>query len=350
MRSFVVAGSHPIWCFITPLLLTSTLAQAAREAVHKPQYVQEPTIVEFDGIFPVIEETYAPASAFPLVLAVQNATAALALRPQVYWYIRTVPEDMHHEDPATLEYLFKQPAIESGVMTELGWSLPDGAPSNFSTDNLKDGVYYYTAWTGMLNDTVPEGVYSVTWLINYVNCTDLVDPDWQSNPSSASLVVHHTFYVEKGNKGTAKKPDLSELAASSPDCPYYSTAVQVLGEAWMEEGHDGHDYHICAQLAGWGTFSLPRDSSCQAKLGLEAAASISAGAPTGFELAATATTTATATTPAVTVASGSAGSAAIAEEPKKESRACRAGPGSSSSLLGSWVAVGVGLITLFMVV
>lgn len=334
--------------FMARLLSMSTLAQAAPQT-HEPQFVHSPTIVEFDGIFPVGGETYSPASVFPLVLAVQNATAALALRPQVFWYLMKLPEDMQRVSIEDLHLLLKSPALESGIMTDLGWSLPDGAPSNYTfsgTGDEKD-VYYYTAWTGMLNDTTPEGVYSIAWLIDYVNCTDTKDPGWQFDSTGLSkspsmLVVYDTFSISYDKE--AKKPDLNELAAE-PDCkPGSLGAFKVLGETWMDKGHNGTGYHVCAQLADWGTFPLARDSWCQAKLGPEDAARIEAGKPTRFNepaAVATATTATTALTPAATTTAGGLDSAP--EEVKKESRA----PSSSSS--GWWIAAGMGIMMLFVV-
>jgi hypothetical protein len=50
-----------------------------------------PTTVEVDLVFPR-NDTYAPSAIFPIVLAVHNAHAAVALDPQIRWYIdRVIP-------------------------------------------------------------------------------------------------------------------------------------------------------------------------------------------------------------------------------------------------------------------
>ena len=45
-----------------------------------------PTTVEVDLVFPR-NDTYAPSAIFPVVLAVHNAHAAVALDPNIRWYI-----------------------------------------------------------------------------------------------------------------------------------------------------------------------------------------------------------------------------------------------------------------------
>lgn len=316
----------------TAILLFLGLALAAE--VLEPQYVKEPTLVEFDIVFPRNGETYAPASFFPIVLAVQNPIAALSIRPATYWAITNAAD---------------RDVIVQGRMDELGFNETDNSPANFTSDK---NPHYFTFWTSNLNGTAAdiEGEYALSWWVDYHDCLVYESKD----PTVQFITTSISFNIKKDGK----EPRLeAPTYLHDSYCPENPLAVRIRKERWMPKKYHGDlNYPFCSEMAEWhGAQALP----CNAMLSEQVVKSISAEAAGLLGSTATATASTSATevtgtgastspgTPSDSVTATACVSACPAEETGKKSMGHTA-YGSAPS--GLWSVVVAGLVAALALV
>ncbi|KAK3392412.1 hypothetical protein B0T20DRAFT_421055 [Sordaria brevicollis] len=292
---------------------SSSSSSPTPSATHTPQYVHEPTLVEFDIIFPREGETYAPADQFPIVLAVRNPMAALAFRPTMGWFL--LKDNGVGGETYTVENMLDTQSITELGFTEVNFHDPASfVLGNFSSDQ---NPYYFSYLTSQLNSTsAQESKYVLDWAISYWNCSDPFpyDPEhpmrggiwgegWQNFITFASV----NFTIKDGGIVPDQAALTNDRCEADPEAATRDTVagvtMRVSNEMWVEanlgavnttgdEYEDlglfyrydsaGVDYHICANLTNESWEELPANP-CHNRLDEKAAASIAAelGLPTG---------------------------------------------------------------------
>ena len=198
--------SHRLGGFLTSLLLLSTAyGQSTTSSSDAPQHVREPTVVEFDIVFPREGETYAPADNFPIVLAVRNPMAALTFRPTGSWELWKFNETAETQPRNWNEIIDFRKTEELGLKnstTHLNIQNGKAFPSNFTTDK---NPHYFSFNTSNLNATVEEGKYYLDWTFMYFNCshppTEIRYGSWGVGWDISSAIAVVTFSISKDGSG-----------------------------------------------------------------------------------------------------------------------------------------------------
>jgi hypothetical protein len=189
-----------------------------------------PTTVEFDLVFPR-NDTFAPAELMPLVFAIQNPKAMVAIPIEIQWSIGRVGVGPLFGD----------------VFTTPSWA-------SYSTD--PDPYFIYT-WFPYLNGT--EGEFSLQWLLASGNC------------STGSVLggSQTQNYVEFTLKNGAQQ---QSLVTSLNTCPTQYATFNVTETLPVTDPADDSLYNTCAVLAP----EPPPANPCAAKVNDTIASSISA--------------------------------------------------------------------------
>ncbi|KAK3386349.1 hypothetical protein B0T20DRAFT_327954, partial [Sordaria brevicollis] len=133
------------------------------------QYIHEPTTVEFDILFPRHGETYAPTSIFPIVVAVQNPNAAVAIRAMLGWTL--LVQDQQSGKNKNKHNNNNYRSLGAGIMNDIGWSTYPYTPFNFTTDK---NPYYFTQWVDLRDNITSQylyGEHTLQWAFFHLNCS-----------------------------------------------------------------------------------------------------------------------------------------------------------------------------------
>lgn len=225
--------------------LFSALATAANfaSAQEHDTGVTYPATVELDLVFPR-NDTYAPASVFPLVFAVQNLAAAA---PSTSLFI-----DWSVAKPG-------DPWLATGsVRLDLAaWA------------NVTENPYYVALWTEKLSQADSTGTYNLLWMLRFTNCT-IDQPYYHMEEPDASDVRSTTmFTIREG----AQRPDFVD----GPDtCPVQGLTIGITGvrdtSGFDFTGQTNGHRSVCGVVSE----SPPPANPCVAKVNAAAASSISA--------------------------------------------------------------------------
>jgi hypothetical protein len=193
-----------------------------------------PATVEFDLVFPR-NDTFAPAQLMPLVFAIQNPKATVALPFAIEWYIARVGVGVLFGDTFTPSW------------------------ANYSTD--PDPYFIYT-WTPFLNST--EGAFSLLWVLHSGNC---------SNGLPNGIPVLGGSQTNNVLKFTLKNGAQQQSLVPGPGaCPTEYVTFNVTGTMPVEDIVDFSFYNTCAVLAP----QPPPGTLCAVKMNDTVASSISA--------------------------------------------------------------------------
>jgi hypothetical protein len=235
-------------------LLCAAVLHGARPAAaqNRSIIVEYPTKVEFNVVFPR-NETYAPATLFPIVFAVQNYPAA-AVSTMLFIDYRL----SHYPSGKIVE--------RSQVVLD---HLDDLDPrSNTSAAD----PYYAVVWTNLLSSTNGSGQYALQWEFSHHNCSGDFPAAYEADFGPASHGAYFELFTVAAD---GKQPD---VAAEPHTCPHwYSAAIEINGttpvlqpavERW--QFNDGRS--VCAVVSE----TPPPADPCAARIDESAAAAISA--------------------------------------------------------------------------
>jgi hypothetical protein len=193
-----------------------------------------PATVEFDLVFPR-NDTFAPAELMPLIFAIQNPKATVALPFAIEWSIARVGVGILFGDTFTPSW------------------------ANYSTD--PDPYFIYT-WTPFLNST--EGTFSLLWVLHSGNC---------SNGIPSGIPILGGSQTNNFMEFTLKKGAQQQSLVTGPDtCPTEYVTFNVTGTMPVEDIVDFSFYDTCAVLAP----QPPPANPCAVKVNDTIASSISA--------------------------------------------------------------------------
>lgn len=275
---------------------------------YQPKYVESPTTVSLDVVFPRHGATYSPPSKngiFPIVVSVTNPVPALALRPLILWSLLGPSGESVSGEEETV--------LDAGGMNNLSFVPREDYKGFYQPAELderemeyyreKEKVMYLAQATRMLSASSIASIaniggnkkrekkipFTLEFQLPYLDCsagpqlvwngTSFVQWGWGESYATKRV----DFYIQvatsttQGSGGEISKPDLStvvtdtassnsnnnkaddtnrkcrDVGAAANDQQNLAT-IHIQEEIYITEEHrTGVDYHVCVNLTAPAT-------------------------------------------------------------------------------------------------
>ena len=219
-------------CFLLALLIGWTSAQTF------------PSIAEVDLLFPR-NDTYAPTVLMPLVVGIQNPSAAVPLNVALHWYIYQ---------------------LNGGNVTRYG----DGVIPE--TYYIPPGARQYYEYSSFYNLATIEGTWLLHWTVSSINCSQFP----VNNHSIPGYIQgnHIIFTTKNGAQATDLVTATADgVCATAQSFTFNVTGVEKVSVGSADTIGGGDSVTTCAVVAPMSPTYRP--NPCAAQLNATGASSIS---------------------------------------------------------------------------